>query len=139
MFATIIGPLIGGVFTTELTWRWCFWINLPIGGTAIVLQLLFLRVQQKPAKATWKEILLQLDLPGFSILLVSLICFTLSLQWGGLSKPWSDGSVIATLVLWVVLTITFFVVEWMQGPYAMIPLNLIKSRIIWANCLWAVM
>ncbi|KAJ5498103.1 Major facilitator superfamily domain general substrate transporter [Penicillium expansum] len=117
MVATTIGPLIGGAFTTEATWRWCFWVNLPVGGTAIVLQFLFLRMPKhiKPTPATWKEILLHLDLPGWSLLFISIICLTLALEWGGMGKPWSNGSVIATLIVWVVLTIAFVVVEWFQG------------------------
>lgn len=139
MASTIIGPLIGGVFTTEVTWRWCFWINLPVGGPVVVMVLLFFHVPKhiKPVPATWKQILLQLDLPGFSLLLTSLICFTLALQWGGQSKTWNSGSVIATLTLWVVLTVAFFVTEWLQGANAMMPLYLLRSRMTWTNALYA--
>lgn len=138
MTSTVLGPVLGGIFTTEVTWRWCFWVNLPIGGLALVLQLLFLRVPKhiKPTPATWKEILLQLDFSGFAILTTSLICYTLALEWGGLTKLWSDGSVVASLVMWLVLTIGFFVNEWFLGSYAMIPLRLLKPRMTWASCLY---
>ncbi|TVY37366.1 Dehydrocurvularin exporter [Lachnellula subtilissima] len=115
MCSTIVGPLIGGAFTSEVTWRWCFLDQFA---------------------ATKKEILLQLDLPGFTLLLTSLVCFTLALQWGGQSKKWSDGSVIATLVLWVVLTIAFVIAEWISGAYAMVPLSLLKPRMTWTNALY---
>ncbi|KAF7341522.1 putative HC-toxin efflux carrier TOXA [Mycena venus] len=126
MLSTIVGPVVGGAFTSEVTWRWCFWINLPIGGVIIVLLVLFFHVPKHitPPPATWKEILLQLDLPGFGLLLSSL------------TKPWNDGSVIATLVLWVVLTLAFIAVEWLQGAYAMVPLSLLKPRLIWSNALY---
>lgn len=141
MVATTIGPLIGGAFTTEATWRWCFWVNLPVGGTAIVLQFLFLRMPKhiKPTPATWKEILLHLDLPGWSLLFISIICLTLALEWGGMGKPWSNGSVIATLIVWVVLTIAFVVVEWFQGEYALMPLKMLSARITWSQLLYAFM
>jgi hypothetical protein len=93
----------------------------------------------KPTPASWKEILLHLDLPGWSLLFASIICFTLALQWGGMEKPWSNGSVIATLTVWVALTIAFVVVEWFQGEYAIMPLKMLAGRITWSHLLYAFM
>lgn len=141
MVSTILGPLIGGAFTSSVTWRWCFWINLPVGGPVAALIFFFFYVPRhvQTTVGTWKEIILQLDLPGFALLLTSLVCFTLALQWGGLSRPWNDGSVIATLVTFIALTIAFVVVEWAQGTYAMVPLYLMKSRMTWSNALYGLM
>lgn len=138
MLSTILGPVIGGAFTSGVSWRWCFWINLPVGGPIIILLLLFLRIPThiESVPATWKEILLMLDLPGFCLILVSMVCLTLALQWGGQTKSWNDGSVIATLVLWIVLTIAFFVTEWLQGPRAMAPFHILKQRTTWSNALF---
>jgi MFS family permease len=141
MVSTILGPVIGGALTSEVSWRWCFWINLPLGAPIVILLLLFLRVPKhiEPVPATWNEIVLQLDLPAFTLVLCSLICLTFALQWGGQAKSWSDGSVIATLVLWILCSIAFVVVEWFQGPRAMVPLRLLKPRQTWANGLYLFM
>jgi MFS transporter, DHA2 family, glioxin efflux transporter len=141
MISTILGPIVGGALTSEASWRWCFYINLPLGGPIVVLLLLFLRVPKhiKPTPATWKEIILQLDLPGFSLVLASLVCFILALQWGGQTKAWNDGSVIATLVLWISFDIIFVIVESFQGARAIVPLRLVKPRVTWTNVLWSFM
>jgi MFS family permease len=141
MVSTILGPVVGGAFTSNVTWRWCFWINLPIGGVVAVLIFFYFYVPRhvQTVAATWKEVFLQLDLPGFVLLLTSLVCFTLALQWGGQSRSWNDGGVIATLVMWIVLTIAFVVVEWVEGPYAMVPMHLLKSRMTWSNALYGFM
>ncbi|KAF4209886.1 hypothetical protein CNMCM8980_006432 [Aspergillus fumigatiaffinis] len=138
MVSTILGPVIGGAFTSGVSWRWCFWINLPVGGLIIGLLLFFLRIPKhiQSVPVTWREIILTLDIPGFCLLLVSLVCLTLALQWGGQTKPWNHGSVIATLVLWIVLTIAFFVTEWLQGPRAMAPFSILKQRTTWSNALF---
>jgi MFS family permease len=120
MVSTILGPIVGGALTSGVSWRWCFYINLPLGGPIVVLLLL-------------------LDLPGFSLVLASLVCFILALQWGGQTKLWSSGSVIATLVLWILINIAFLVVERFQGSRAMVPLKLVKPRATWANILWSFM
>ena len=141
MAATILGPIVGGALTSGVSWRWCFYINLPFGVPIVVLLLLFLRVPKhiKPAPATWKEIILQLDIPAFSLVLGSLVCFILALQWGGQTKAWNNGSVIATLVLWIFFSIMFVICEGFQNTRALIPLRLVKPRVTWINVLWSFM
>lgn len=141
MISTVLGPIVGGALTSGVSWRWCFYINLPLGGPIVVLLLLFLPVPKhiKPTPATWEEILLQMDLLGFSLILGSLVCFILTLQWGGQSKAWNTGSVIATLVLWIVFGIAFVIVESFQGARAIVPLRLMKPRMTWINVCWCFM
>jgi len=138
MVSTILGPVVGGALTSGVSWRWCFWINLPLGGPITVLLYFALYVPKhiKSIPATWKEIILQLDFPGFAMLLASLVCLALALQRGGQTKAWDDASVIATLVLWIVFTAGFVVVEWFQDSRAIFPLELLKPRMTWANALY---
>ncbi|KAI9710932.1 MAG: dynein heavy chain [Bogoriella megaspora] len=139
MISTILGPIVGGALTSGTSWRWCFWINLPLGGPILALLIVFLKVPKhiKPTPATWSEIILQLDLPGFSLLLASLVCFALALQWGGQTKSWSNGSVVATLVVWILLVLIFLIVEKLQDTRAMVLFRLVKPRTTWANVLWS--
>jgi len=141
MVSTVLGPIVSSALTSRVSWRWCFYINLPLGVPIVILLVLFLRVPKhiKPTPATWKEILLQLDVPGFGLVLAFLVFFTLALQWGGQSKAWNSGSVIATLIVWIILNIVFAIVESFQGSRAMIPLRLMKPRVTWANFLWSFM
>ena len=146
--ASVAGPLLGGVLTGRLSWRWwfvkissseygplltapySFYINLPIGGAALGLFLIFFKTPSfvKPAPATNKEILQQMDLPGTIVLLAAFICYILALQWGGVTKPWSSADVIGCLVGWVTLSILFVATQYFQHDRALLVGRIIKQR-----------
>ncbi|KAJ4859725.1 major facilitator superfamily domain-containing protein [Trichoderma breve] len=79
------GPLLGGVFSEESTWRWCFYINLPIGVLPIVSTILFFNTPKaaKPREAPMKEKLLQLDPLGTIILMGAIITYLMAVHYGG--------------------------------------------------------
>lgn len=84
----------------------------------------------KPVAASWKERLLQLDLPGATLLIGGLVCFLLDMQWGGTTRAWSSPPVVGTLVGWGLLTIAFIVAQWWQGEKATLVPRILKSRIV---------
>ena len=82
--ASIVGPLVGGAFTSNITWRWCFYINLPIGGVAMVVIASCLKVPHRDTTTIpWTEKLVQLDILGTAVLIPGVVCLLLALQWGG--------------------------------------------------------
>ncbi|KAJ3560888.1 hypothetical protein NPX13_g9149 [Xylaria arbuscula] len=130
--ASVAGPLLGGVFTGELTWRWCFYINLPVGGFAFVLVVLFLHmpknVQIMPISI--RDFLVTIDIPGIALCLGLLVAFTLALQWGGTALPWSSSRVIGLLVGFGVMVIVFSFLQWYMGENAMLVGRVLKQRTI---------
>ena len=82
--ATITGPVIGGGLTSNASWRWCFYINLPIGGVALVAIFFFMNIPaQEETKLPLKSKLKQLDFPGLILSVPAIVCLILALQWGG--------------------------------------------------------
>lgn len=121
-----------------MTWRWCFYINLPIGAVTFFFVLFFLPANKAYKQRTsWKQLLAELDIAGTIVFLPSIICLLLALQWGGSKYPWSNGRVIALFVVFGVLMIAFLVLQWYGQERATVPPRMIKNRNVWGSAWYA--
>jgi EmrB/QacA subfamily drug resistance transporter len=123
--ANTLGPFLGGLFTTKLTWRWCFWVNVPIDGLALVLTAFFLKVH-KPHTPLW-EGLCAIDWLGSFAVVGGTVSLLLGLEFGGVTLPWDSGLVVTLIVCGIAIWVIFFLIEAHVPKYPLIPLRIFKT------------
>jgi EmrB/QacA subfamily drug resistance transporter len=118
--APALGPVLGGLLVTDLSWRWVFYVNLPLGAAAFAFGLLFLHqpAQDRPGR---------FDLPGFLLsgLGLGLLMYGVS---EGPNLGWDQPDVLATIAAGIVLLAAMVAVE-LRSPAPMVDLRLLKNRL----------
>ncbi|CAI6094319.1 unnamed protein product [Clonostachys chloroleuca] len=136
----ILGPILGGVLTEHATWRWCFYVNLPLGGLVAAF-LVFLHIPDHIVKEPittqhLREILPKFDLVGFALFAPAAIMLLLALQFGSSDYSWKSATVIGCFCGAGVTAVVFLLWERSMGKDAMMPLQMISRRIVWTSSLF---
>ncbi|KUI55839.1 hypothetical protein VP1G_03217 [Cytospora mali] len=119
------GPVLGGVFTTKTTWRWCFYINLPISGCAMAILAFSLKLHNP--RTGVREGLAAVDWLGALMVVGATLMVLLGLEFGGVTYPWNSPTVICLIVFGVVVAGLFLVVETFVAKFPVIPLRIFKQ------------
>lgn len=122
--SAVVGPLLGGLFTDHADWRWCFWINIPIGIAAFVTAWFTLKL---PTHRSGRKI----DVAGIFFMVVATTSLVLVTSWDSWSGQdgydWSNTGLLALSAALVVAVVAFILVE-RRAEEPLIPLHLFKNR-----------
>ena len=129
-FASITAPLIGGALTTEVSWRWCFLLNLPIGAVSVTAAWIYVPRRSPTVPVTWspRTIFKQLDLFGFVCIVPGVMLLIVALQFGGSNFSWHSSVIITLLVISTVLNVAFVIIQHWMGDLATFAPRIVGQR-----------
>ncbi len=120
-FASVLGPLVGGFFVDHLSWRWAFYVNVPIGIVALFVTSIVLNL---PVKKTEHKI----DYIGSVILVISITCILLVLVWGGTQYSWGSTTIVLLGIFGLVTLLGFLFYE-TKASEPVLPLKLFRNKV----------
>jgi EmrB/QacA subfamily drug resistance transporter len=126
--ASIVGPLLGGYLTDNLSWRWVFYVNLPVGLIALTV-LWFSFPNIRPAMRERR-----IDFLGAGTLVAGVVPLLLALSWGGNEYPWGSPTILGLFAIAGVMLVAFGLVE-SRAAEPIIPLSLFRNSIVTVSVL----
>jgi EmrB/QacA subfamily drug resistance transporter len=119
--ASVAGPLLGGFLVDNLSWRWVFYVNMPVGAVALVIVITRLHLHTPTVRH-------RVDVLGAALLSLAVTALTLVTTWGGTEYAWDSRMIVSLGVGGVVLLAVFI---WWEGRAAepIVPLHLFRSRV----------
>ncbi|MEU1851409.1 MFS transporter [Streptomyces sp. NPDC019990] len=119
--ASVAGPLLGGWLTDRLSWRWCFYVNVPLGLITLVVVAVALKLPKPSVRA-------RLDLLGALLLTAASTCLVLLTSWGGTEYPWGSRVILGLVAGAAASTLLFLVAERFAAE-PLVPLRLFEDSV----------
>ncbi|KAK9769997.1 putative Efflux pump FUS6 [Seiridium cardinale] len=133
--STTVGPLVGGAFASYASWRWIFYLNLPLSGVTLAMVIISLEALPKGSTMSLSS-LKRVDFAGNILLVAAITSILLALTWGGGEEPWSSWRTIVPLVLGL-LGLPLFLLFETKVPEPTTPFRLFSNRTSLAGFLCA--
>ncbi|KAK1988608.1 major facilitator superfamily transporter [Colletotrichum cereale] len=137
-FGATVGPLLGGVFTDLVTWRWCFYLNLPVGGATVAVFLLFFHPKRRRRhEQTFFDRFMDLDIVGNALLLGACVMLFLALEFTAQGEAWSSARVAGLLAAAGATAAVFAAWQWWKQDGALLPPSIVTQKTVAASCVAA--
>ena len=135
--AAVVGPILGGAFTSTTTWRWCFYINPPLCAITFGGILFLCQIQGHQTTLTFRTRMKEIDIIGPIMLIACLICLLFALQWGGVRYAWNSLPLIGLVSGSGLIFLTWVYFQYRQGERATIPRRLIFQQSVFFSSLYS--